>query len=246
MGKAHSRRGASAAPAAKPSRKRRRGKHARAKFPASPPCGPRLELRSVQAEPARPVRPHPRVHPSDGSSTGAGGDPKPKSRILAFAGVSGEWIDLGEPIPSPNRTHRPGPSLRQDIPRPPLRLPALRARRRGAFVWQLSRDRVRRGVARTAAFIVARLDAYLWQPAVWPFRPAQREMLARTLAVLSLAAVAAGWIAMYSALAPTHVAHAPAPPPAPPKPFTARAVSHALRPVTLPKAKAPALRPPHW
>jgi hypothetical protein len=86
---------------------------------------------------------------------------------------------------------------------------------------------------------------------MWPFRPAQREMLARTLAVLSLALVAAGWIAAYSALAPTQDARATAAPPAPSKQTTARVVSRPLPRVTLPKAKAPALRPPqlrppHW
>ena len=140
-----------------------------------------------------------------------------------------------------------GPSLRQDIPRPPLRTLALGTLRHGKLTWQRGRDRLRRTAARTAAYVVACLDAFIWQPVMWPFRPAQREMLARTLAVLSLALVAAGWIAVYSALAPTQdAARPPAAPPAPSKPFAARVVSRALPRVTLPKAKAPALRPPHW
>jgi hypothetical protein len=150
-------------------------------------------------------------------------------------------------VPLDAAARGPGPSLRLDIPRPPLRTLLLRARRRGVFVWQRGRARVHAGAARTAAYIVARLDAYVWQPVMWPFRLAQREMLARTLAVLSLAAVAAGWIVAYSALAPTDAARpAAAPPVAASKPFTARVVSRALPRVKLPKPKAPALHPPHW
>ena len=145
-----------------------------------------------------------------------------------------------------------GPSFRQDVPRPPLRTLLLVTWRRGAFIWQRERGRVhaaqralrwrmRRRAARIVAAVLARLDMWIWQPALWPFRPAQREMLARTLAALSLALVAAGWIAAYNALAPEEPARPPAPPP--PKPFTARIVPHALpvahAPVDVPKAEAP-------
>ena len=118
-----------------------------------------------------------------------------------------------------------GPSLRQDIPRPPLRTLLLRARRRGRLAWHRGRARfhaaqrdlrlrMRRSAARIVAYVLARLDAYIWQPATWPFRRAQREMLARTLAALSVAFVAPGWIAAYSTLAPSRCARPPAPPPA--------------------------------
>jgi hypothetical protein len=166
--------------------------------------------------------------------------------------MSGDCIDSGRSNSAVGSTPRVvGPSLRQDIPRPPLRTLALGTLRHGKLTWQRGRDRLRRTAARTAASIVACLDAFIWQPVMWPFRPAQREMLARTLAVLSLALVAAGWIAAYSALAPTQDARATAAPPAPSKQTTARVVSRPLPRVTLPKAKAPALRPPqlrppHW
>ena len=240
MGKTHSRRGASAAPAAKPSRKRRRGKHARADFPRNA----RLGLPSAQAElPKNWI-------PAKASERSPFGE--------LCAGMNGESLDAGASRSAADHTPAAapaprvvGPSLRQDIPRPPLRTLALGTLRHGKLTWQRGRDRLRRTAARTAAYVVACLDAFIWQPVMWPFRPAQREMLARTLAVLSLALVAAGWIAVYSALAPTQDARATAAPPAPSKPFAARVVSRALPRVTLPKAKAPALRPPqlrppHW
>ncbi len=180
-----------------------------------------------------------------------------------------------------------GPSLRQDIPRPPLRRLALRARRNGVLAWQRGRERwqaalrdlqrdlprrqrvlgwraqrsIRRMTAaavttldagwqaaqralETAAHtiepVIARLDAHVWQPAMWPFRPAQREILARSLATLSVACVALTWVVAYSTLTPPQAVRPAAPPPAPPKQFTERVVSRAL-PVAVPKAEAPSV-----
>ena len=96
------------------------------------------------------------------------------------------------------------------------------------------RLRVRRSAARTVAYALARLDEHVWQPAIWPFRPAQREMLAGTLASLSVAVVALAWIVAYNTLAPAPAARPPAPPPAPPKQFAERVISPALLPVAAP------------
>ena len=241
MGKANSRRGASAAPAQEPSppsRKRRRGKHARAAH-AKPLRSACPGVQSVQAESATPVRPR------------ESGDPEPKNWIPASAGMSGECLNFSGSNASLSRSApAPGPSLRQDIPRPPLRTLLLRMRRHGRLAWHRGRARfhaaqrdlrlrMRRRAARTVATILARLDAYIWQPATWPFRRAQRELLARTLATLSVAFVALAWIAAYSAMAPTQDARPPAPPPASPKPFTERVVSRALPSVNVPIVEVP-------
>ena len=139
-----------------------------------------------------------------------------------------------------------GPSLREDIPRPPLRDLILRdaapwrgcrAPRRARAPCGATRSPFARAQERRAARVahaLARLDEHVWQPALWPFRPAQREMLAGTLASLSVAVVALGWIVAYNTLAPAPVARAPAPPPAPPKQITERVVSRALPSVNVP------------
>ena len=223
MGKTYSRRGASAAPDAEPSRKRRRG-------------------RNVRAAHAKPPR---------------------TQHIAPVAPSSSAPLSRHAPV-----SFAPGPSLRQDTPRPPLRTLLLRARRHGRLAWRHGLDRwhaaqrelhrrwralvsrARASAARIAAHTIAHLDARVWQPATWPFRPAQREMLARAVAALSVAFVALGWIAAYSTLAPTQDARPAAPPAAPPKPFTERLVSRALPlaqvpvqvpaqvPVDVPKAEA--------
>ena len=186
------------------------------------------------------------------SAKAESGDPKPKSRILAFAGLNGEWIAVSGPIARPRRTRVAGPSLRVDTPRPPLRTLLLRMRRHGKLAWHRGRARfhaaqrdlrlrMRASAARAVAAILARLDAWIWQPVTWPFRPAQREMLARTVAALSVAIVALGWIAAYNTLAPARAARPPASlqPPAPPKPFAERVVSRALPQVDLPVVAVP-------
>ncbi len=249
MGKAKSRHGGSTAPAQEaspPPRKRRRGRKARANFPAKPPHarafagdvatgspsadateqnipprGAGLGLRSVQVELPKTWTP---------------AEPVPTQ---AGTGTSGKNLYVGASDASPSRTLSPGPSLRQDIPRPPLRTLLLRTWRRGKLTWLRGLARMRADAMRTAAYVVARLDAYVWQPALWPFRPAQREMLARTLAVLSVAIVALAWVAAYSTLAPTHAARPPAPSPAPPKQLTERVVSPALPAVEVAKAEVP-------
>ncbi len=158
------------------------------------------------------------------------------------------------------------PSLRQDVPRPPLRALMLRGLRRQrqmtatavtvldvgrqaaqqrtqqqlnatSILIRRAADRAYARVARTAAHAIAHLDAHVFQPALWPFRPAQREMLAGTLASLSVAVVASGWIVAYNTLAPTPAAR-PAPPPAP-KQITERVVSHALPVVEIHKVGTP-------
>ncbi len=148
--------------------------------------------------------------------------------MQAEAGTSGKNLYVGASDASPSRTLSPGPSLRQDIPRPPLRTVLLRTWRHSKLAWLRCLARMRAGAARTAAYVVARLDAYVWQPALWPFRPAQRELLARTLAVLSVAVVVAAWIVAYNILAPTNAARPRASAAALPKQLTERVVSPAL------------------
>ncbi len=249
MGKAKSRRGESAAPVqdSSPSpRKRRRGKRAHAKPPRRErPDGQSVQQsvqQSLQTESTASVRLRESVEAA------------PRIWSPASARMNEDRVEAIAPAPAalpvPDVTdvpvHTAGPSFRQDIPRPPLRALLLVIWRHGVLRWRRGALRARMAVARMKARAVARLDTYVWQPVMWPFRPAQRELLARTLALLSVAIVATGWIAAYNSLTPRPVARPAAARTTPPKPFTAHAVSPALPRATRPTFKAPAVYPPHW